>query len=147
MFTVADISGGPRTALPAAFTSALVASIAQFAVNEVRVQRLKLLERQARKSAPAPAVGYEGDLPALPSSVAEALEDNVKAPGAKRGDSPLTQRVLDKLTAVLPIQRISDDDFVATMEKRKSAIDKRLKEIDQEQLALFERSADETRSS
>jgi len=137
-------SGGPRTALPAAITSALIATLGQLAVNEVRAQRLEMLARKAKAAqSTQPASELAADeLPDLPS-VSDALSDTAKPAGAKRGDSPLTQRMLEKLTAGLPIKKITDEEYLATMEKRKRDIAKRLKEIDREQLALFERSTDE----
>lgn len=108
------------------------------------MQRLKMLARRAGET-PTPTPAAEGDssinLPELSGTVADAMANPAKPAGARRGDAPLTQRVLDALTNVLPIRRISDDEFVATMEKRNGEIEKRLAEIEREQAALFERAA------
>ncbi|TXT13509.1 hypothetical protein VHUM_00876 [Vanrija humicola] len=123
---------GPKTLLPAAFTSALIATLLQFSVNSVRVARLEILAKRLEdaKAREAP----------VPVAEAEAFDNPLKEEGAQRGDAPITSRILGKLSSFLPVRKLTDEDYLATLERKRADVDKRLAEIDAEQLTMFERA-------
>ncbi|KAL1412951.1 hypothetical protein Q8F55_000700 [Vanrija albida] len=133
---------GPRTLVPAAFTAGLIATLLQFSVNSVRVARLEILAKRLEEGK-VPVVVAEPAEPAEPtiaSSVPPAFDNPLKEEGAQRGDAPITSRILGTLSGFLPVRKLTDDDYLATLERKRADVDKRLAEIDAEQLTMFERS-------
>jgi hypothetical protein len=48
--------------------------------------------------------------------------------------------MMSGLSRFLPVRKLSDDEYMATLEKRQGEIDKRLKEIEVEELRFYEAS-------
>lgn len=124
--------GGPRTLFPAAFTASLIAAGVQVAVNQARVTRLEMLAKRDSQE----VVAAE-PMPQL--LVREAFEDTKKPEGAKRGDAAISTRILGVLTNILPIRRLDNDEYLGMLERKRKEVDRRLAEIDKEQLDLFEK--------
>ncbi|BEI82431.1 hypothetical protein CcaverHIS002_0302990 [Cutaneotrichosporon cavernicola] len=123
---------GPRTLIPAAFTAGLLATVGQGLVNQSRVWRLELLAKRAREGLPEPAPAFE---PAV--EVMESFETPAKPDGERRGDAPITSRMMGVLSHILPVKKLSDEDYLAGLEKKRNDVDRRIAEIDAEQLAMW----------
>ncbi|CAK9783476.1 hypothetical protein CC85DRAFT_329651 [Cutaneotrichosporon oleaginosum] len=121
---------GPRTLLPAAFTTALLATVGQGLVNQTRVWRLEVLAKRVRE-------GAEARADERPVDVMVAFEEPAKPAGERRGDAPITGRVMSVLSHILPVKRLSDEDYLASLEKKRAEVDRRIAEIDSEQLAMW----------
>jgi hypothetical protein len=67
----------------------------------------------------------------------ESFEDPAKPAGERRGDAPITGRLMGVLSHVLPVRRLSDEDYLASLEKKRGEVDRRIAEIDEEQLAMW----------
>lgn len=116
----------------------------------MRVARLEILAKRLEESkagqvpvAAADAKPVEATTPEVPIAalLPPAFDNPLKEEGAQRGDAPLTARVLSSLSSFLPVRKLTDDDYLATLERKRADVDKRLAEIDAEQLTMFERSA------
>lgn len=117
---------------PAAFTASLIASIAQIGVNQARVFRLEMLAKQARGPQPVP-VPEEPRIEAV-----QSFEEPRKAEDAIRGDAVITGKVLGVLSKFLPVKRLTDEEYLERLETKRKQVDVRLKEIEEEQLAMFQ---------
>lgn len=147
---------GARTVLPATVTSSLIALTGQWIVNEVRIGRLRLLARRvgdmdetagviSGNGAHRGAPGSSPSEPDTPPSVAGSLEH----PTAPTTGNSLPGRIMQGMTRFLPVRKLSDDEYLATLEKKRADLDKRLSLIDEEELRLFEASqvADTSRNA
>lgn len=129
---------GVRTVIPAAITTGLIALTGQFIVNSVRIGRLRLLARRVGDmdgTAPSPAAiihgdeGKEGKV-----STIDAL-DNPTAPTTA---TSLPGKIMKGLSHALPIRQLSDEEYLSTLEKKRRDLDKRLAQIEEEGLILYE---------
>lgn len=142
-------AGGPRTVLPAAATCALLATGGQFAVNEVKVARLKYLARkegvdlQAQGQEPklTPA-GSTQDVWDRPLDLAQSMQAPTKTPEQQKqrmGDSALSSRILEYMAYVIPIKKISDDEYMEQLLKKRDVVNSKISNIELEQYQMFER--------
>jgi hypothetical protein len=137
---------GIRTVIPAAITTGLIALAGQAVVNQVRVGRLKLLARRVGDmDGTAPRyIGYIGKSGSGEGeegqgemvSTIDALDD----PTAPTTAASLPGRIMKGLSHALPIRQLSDEEYLATLEKKKRDVAKRLGEIEVEELRLYEAS-------
>lgn len=133
------LSGGLRgvkTIVPAGVTSALIALGGQFMVNEVRIGRLRLLARRVGdmdETAPKAPAGQEEK--GMISTI-EAMEN----PTAATTTESLPGKIMAGLSHFLPVRKLSDDEYLATLEKKRAELDKRLKAIEEEEVKLYELS-------
>lgn len=138
------IKGGRIGRLETSRIFAGAAFIGQLALNEVGVTRVKILAWKAKadqeeEELPKPTDLFaEEDIPKLPTSIRQALEERSKSPDARRGDSPLTTRILTGMTKVLPIRKIDDLEYFASLQKRSKDLERKIAVIDAEQARLFE---------
>lgn len=109
------------------------ATLAQLGVNQVAVWRLKMLQKRVLEGMP-PLISPE------PEPVRKEEFGAKRRPEDKTGTSPLSQKILAVLEKIAPLDYIRNEDYLAQMEKRRADIDKRLKEIEAEELMLFERA-------
>ncbi|GMK58246.1 hypothetical protein CspeluHIS016_0502780 [Cutaneotrichosporon spelunceum] len=128
---------GPRTLIPAAFTAALLATAGQGLVNQTRVWRLELLARRAREAQPT-QVPTSAPEPTV--DVMESFEAPAKPDGQRRGDAPLTSRMMGVLSHILPVKKLSDEEYLTGLEKKRDDVNRRIAEIDAEQLAMWTNS-------
>jgi hypothetical protein len=135
---------GVRTVIPAAITTGLIAVAGQFVVNQVRIGRLRLLARRvgdmdgtAPTISPIPVTGAGGDAAGAAKegmvSTIEAL-DNPTAPTTA---GSLPGRIMQAMSHALPIRQLSDKEYLETLEKKRRDVDKRLKQIEEEELNLY----------
>ena len=162
--------------IPAGITAGLVAGLMQYSVNEVRVVRLQLLARGSRAAEAdgGAAAGTSGmdaaavnqAAPDLPTGSTTAIAQTTAArpangqyapaqPTKQAFDQPLqhdtsTQtlpaRMMSGLSRFLPVRKLSDDEYMATLEKRRGEIDKRLGEIEKEEMRFYEASIAQDRA-
>lgn len=45
---------------------------------------------------------------------------------------------MSSLTKVLPVRKLSNEEYLATLEKKRAEVDKRLKEIAEEEMRMYE---------
>jgi hypothetical protein len=106
-------SAGGKKTFPAAFvTSALITTSIQYAINNVRVTRLKMLAARqetpiASSSTPPPAVSN-------PSPALGNEEEKSKL--------PLTTRLSNLLHSLSPIRKITDEEYLDILLKQRSEL-------------------------
>ncbi|KAI9631944.1 uncharacterized protein MKK02DRAFT_21475 [Dioszegia hungarica] len=122
---------GIRTVIPAAITTGLIALAGQAVVNQVRVGRLKLLARRVGD--------MDGTAPQGQGEMVSTI-DALDNPTAPTTAASLPGRIMKGLSHALPIRQLSDEEYLATLEKKKRDVAKRLGEIEVEELRLYEAS-------
>ena len=93
------------------------------------------------------------DSPALPSSHPDTATPPTSAPTPtlrQSFENPTTQltieqqttslpgRLLRGMSTILPVQRLSDDEYLELLERKRREVDKRLGEIEAEEMRIFE---------
>ncbi|KDQ12249.1 hypothetical protein BOTBODRAFT_419197 [Botryobasidium botryosum FD-172 SS1] len=96
--------------VPGIVTASLICTLIQYASNELSLARIKLVSKQQAQQVQAPQV--------------------VPAPLLSRDPAPSSsQKIMDVLSHVAPIRRLSDEEYLQMMEKKKIEVDKRLHEV------------------
>lgn len=130
-------------------TCALLATGGQFAVNEVKVMRLKYLARkegvdlqsqgQEEKLTPAGSTQDVWDRP-LDLTVSMQTPRKTEEEQKKRmGDSALGSRILEYMAYVIPIKKISDDEYLQQLMKKRDLVNSKISNIELEQYDMYER--------
>ncbi|WVR06280.1 hypothetical protein IAU60_003310 [Kwoniella sp. DSM 27419] len=137
----------------AAFTSALIASVLQLSANQLRVFRLKALAKRAPDDPPSTSTLSGGiptpdDLqyaqitptPSTDSSILQSFEDPLKTSNPLTNASPpsLPERMMGSLSKVLPVRKLTNNEYLETLEKKRAEVDRRLKEIDDEEKRMYD---------
>jgi hypothetical protein len=129
---------GIRTVVPAAITTGLIALAGQFVVNQVRIGRLRLLARRVgdmdgtSPHIPVQAGGMANEGEEMVSTI-EALDN----PTAATTAGSLPGRIMKGLSHALPIRQLSDEEYLATLEKKRRDVNKRVAQIEEEELKLY----------
>ena len=50
------------------------------------------------------------------------------------------QKIMGALSAFLPVKKLSDEEYLAVLERKRREVDERLEEIQKEELKIFESS-------
>ncbi|WVQ80510.1 hypothetical protein IAT38_002615 [Cryptococcus sp. DSM 104549] len=134
---------GIHTAPKGASTMGLIAVAMQALVNQTRVYRLNSLAKSEAENA---AAGITPRDPSAPHRTVRTLfeEHSTKAnaPVPHEDDTPtLPEMIVLGLSKILPVRKISNEEYLATLEKRKASIQKRLGEIEDEERMMFEAQA------
>ncbi|WVO19168.1 uncharacterized protein IAS62_000446 [Cryptococcus decagattii] len=125
---------GRATFGKAAFTSALITSALQLSANQLRVIRLNYLAKnQTRISSLDTVAPSEQE----PTAAFDALKSSIPSPEPTSPPS-LSERIMSSLTKVLPVRKLSNEEYLATLEKKRAEVDKRLKEIAEEEMRMYE---------
>lgn len=119
----------------ASLTAALISSFLQIAVNQSRVLRISYLAR--RESRPVPIQRSEEK--STSEQVRDAFQNPVRDPGGEKlGEKSLPGRIMRTLSTFLPIQNLSDEEYLEALERKKGEVEKRLLEIEREEGRIYE---------
>lgn len=135
--------------VPAAMTCALLATGGQLAVNEVRVARLKYLahkegvelQSQGQEEKLTPA-GSTQDVWDRPLDLTQSMQQPTKTEEEKTkrmGDSALSSRILEYMAYIIPIKKISDEEYMEQLLKKRDVVNSKITNIELEQYEMFER--------
>jgi hypothetical protein len=117
-------------------TTSAIATILQLSVNSLRVARLRYL---ANAPLATPAVMSDPSAePDTSTQIIQSLQHPRKDPDKLAGEKSLQARVLNTLGTFLPVRKLTDEEYLATLEKRRFQIGARLKEIEREEIRIFE---------
>ncbi|ODN95269.1 hypothetical protein L198_04659 [Cryptococcus wingfieldii CBS 7118] len=122
----------------AAFTSGLITSTLQLGVNQFRVMRLNYL---AGESSPSPAGSTPPSTPPPVSLPPTPTFDTLKSdlPIPQPADKPsLPERMMTSLSTFLPVRKLTNQEYLETLEKKKEGVETRLKEIADEEVRMYE---------
>ncbi|EIW73666.1 hypothetical protein TREMEDRAFT_59839 [Tremella mesenterica DSM 1558] len=75
--------------------------------------------------------------PKLPG---RTMRESMADPLAKDKSDTLPTKILSSLSSFLPIRQLSNEAYLETLQRKRSEVDKRLKEIEEEELRIFESS-------
>lgn len=64
------------------------------------------------------------------------LGNNETLRPVKKEVKPLSQRVTEKMQAMLPLQKLTDEEYLQMLEKQRTFLDTRIQGIDMEEQAL-----------
>ncbi|OWZ46740.1 hypothetical protein C356_02930 [Cryptococcus neoformans c45] len=117
----------------AAFTSALITSALQASANQLRVMRLSYLAKNQAKMSSLDTAPSEHE----PTATFDALKSSTPAPEPTSPPS-LPERMMSSFTKILPVRKLSNEEYLATLEKKRADVDKRLKEIAEEEMRMYE---------
>ncbi|OCF42023.1 hypothetical protein I317_04109 [Kwoniella heveanensis CBS 569] len=99
---------------------------------------------------PEQTTGQNGDTHT--PTIFQSFEDPLKAHDPLHNPSPnstaqqthsasaspsFPERMMTSLSKFLPVRKLSDDEYIATLEKKRADVDKRLKEIDDEEKRMY----------
>lgn len=127
------IIGGRATFGKAALTSALITSALQASANQLRVMRLSYLAKNQAKMSSLDTAPSEHE----PTATFDALKSSTPAPDPTSPPS-LPERMMSSFTKILPVRKLSNEEYLATLEKKRADVDKRLKEIAEEEMRMYE---------
>jgi len=127
----------------------MVTSLLQLGVNQLRVTRLRVLARNTSNPTTLPVdfpSQTQSAQPPTPTpsntfspSLRDSLENPAKKPSTQAEESrSLPARIMAGVTAVLPVRKLSDEEYLAALEKKRAEVDKRLEEIEDEERRIFE---------
>lgn len=130
-------------------TCALLATGGQLAVNEVRVMRLKYLahkegvELQSRgqeeKLTPAGSTQDVWDRPLELTASMQSPTKTEEEQKKRMGDSALSSRILEYMAYVIPVKKISDEEYLEQLMKKREVVNHKISTIELEQYELYER--------
>ncbi|WVQ65863.1 uncharacterized protein L199_004041 [Kwoniella botswanensis] len=146
---------GRATFVKAGITSSLIASILQLSINQARVIRLKTLAKRQSTSTitspPSPQKTLEGsfnDQNQSQSQITQSFEQPLKNPipntdiklESQKHESNVTfpERMMNSLTKFLPVRKLTNEEYVQTLEKKRMEVDKMLREIDEEEKRMYD---------
>lgn len=118
------LAGGRPGILPGASTAAIVCTVLQLVYNELGVARVKYVSRMMQNASPQPSkqVGTDST-PALAALVPAVVSSDSETP--KR---PMSERIL----TALGFHKISDDDYIAMMKRKRDGYLRRIAELEKE---------------
>ena len=119
----------------AGLTCALITSSLQMIANQSRIIRLNLLAK--REANPREQVETEE------KSTSEQMLDALRTPmrdagGENLGEKSLPGRILGTLSTFLPIQKLSDEEYLSALMRKRAEVDKRLAEIENEEKRIYD---------
>nr|XP_019045730.1 hypothetical protein I302_06121 [Kwoniella bestiolae CBS 10118]OCF24660.1 hypothetical protein I302_06121 [Kwoniella bestiolae CBS 10118] len=143
---------GRATFLKAGITSSLIASILQISINQARVIRLKTLAKQSTPSLPQSASMDDpsattilpGKDDQVHSQISQSFEQPLKPPlpttiqEAESQKPTFPEKMMNSLTKFLPVRKLTNEEYVETLEKKRMEVDKRLREIDDEEKRMYD---------
>jgi hypothetical protein len=131
-------------------TAGLVTSLLQLSANQFRVIRLQILAKRSEaqsqadlETTPFPIPNTDGTKtkPEFDMSLRGSLENpTTTAPLAQQPDT-LPGQMIRGLSSFLPVRKLSDEDYLALMLRKKEDVERRLREIEQEEMRIFEADA------
>lgn len=141
-----DATGGRGTIPRAGLTAGVVTALLQLTVNQFRIVRLQLL---ARRSQPAAESDTPSTVLPLPSSLSTqsgfdvGLRASLENPGVlpptpAEESQTLPGKMIRGLSTFLPVRKLSDEDYLALLVKKRNEVDRRLKEIEEEEWRIFQ---------
>ncbi|ADV21777.1 hypothetical protein I305_01820 [Cryptococcus gattii E566] len=125
---------GRATFGKAAFTSALITSALQLSANQLRVMRLNYLAKNQTGISSLDTVAPSEQ---VPTATFDALKSSIPSPEPTSPPS-LPERMMSSLIKVLPVRKLTNEEYLATLEKKRAEVDKRLKEIAEEEMRMYE---------
>lgn len=123
--------------MPAAFTAGLITTALQFGANEARVIRLKLLARRQAQLDPSAQYSQGGTV--ADGHLVDAA-DPAAAPSTP-AKKPLQERIMRGLSAITPIHKITDEEYLTSLQNQQAEVERKLKMILREEEWLFKASA------
>lgn len=58
--------------------------------------------------------------------------------GEKLGEKSLPGRILSSMSTFLPIEKLSDEKYLAALERKRTEVDDRLVEIEREEVRIYD---------
>lgn len=105
--------------VPGVVTASLVCTLIQYLSNEASIARIKFVARAEPQilNPPSPAIYTPPPAPSL------------SPPPPARSFS---QRVMDAMTVIAPVKRLTDEEYLALMEKQQAQLEEKLKGVQKE---------------
>ncbi|KAG8766471.1 hypothetical protein FRC12_006867 [Ceratobasidium sp. 428] len=113
---------GARGIIPGATTAALACVFLQYLANELAVQRIRYV---ANTPTPVSVAST------LQSTSATITSPSVPTPPPK----PLSQKIVDTISHVIPLTRLDDKDYLQRLEHRRDVLDGKIDRLQQENLS------------
>ncbi|WWC70683.1 uncharacterized protein I206_104634 [Kwoniella pini CBS 10737] len=145
---------GKATFLKAGITSSLITSIIQLSINQIRIIRLKTLAKQSiqleNKDKDKNSIifskshkEYNSSFNESQSQIIKSFEDNLRPSDEEITKSNIEkpsfpEKMMNSLTKFLPVRKLTNEEYIQTLEKKKDDINKRLKEIDEEEKRMYD---------
>lgn len=130
-------------------TCALLATGGQFAVNEAKVLRLKYLARQEGVDLKAQSeedqltpAGSTKDVWDQPLELTASMQTPTKSEEEKKkrmGDSALSTRILEYMAYIVPVKKISNEEYLEQLMKKRDVVNHKISNIELEQYEMYER--------
>jgi hypothetical protein len=131
--------GGKATIPRAGLTAGIVTSLLQLSANQFRVIRLQFLAKKSKTAdTAAPATTPKSD---FDMSLRSSLEHSTTTAPLEQQPDTLPGQMIRGLSTFLPVWKLSDEDYLALLLKKKGDVERRLKEIEGEEMRIFESSA------
>lgn len=129
-------------------TAGAVTALLQLTVNQFRIVRLQLLARRNQATNDTEAT-LASALPEVSSSnrpestfdvgLRASLENpGILPPTPAEESQTLPGKLIRGLSTFLPVRKLSDEDYLALLVKKRNEVDKRLKEIEDEEWRIFQ---------
>ncbi|KAG8743300.1 hypothetical protein FRC10_012263 [Ceratobasidium sp. 414] len=104
---------GARGIVPGATTAALVCTLLQYMANELAVQRIRYVANTL-----APALASPTPQPTL-----------VTPPAPKTPPKPLSQKIVDTISYVIPLTRLDDTEYLQRLELKRDILNSRIDQL------------------
>ncbi|KAK4684708.1 hypothetical protein P7C73_g5463, partial [Tremellales sp. Uapishka_1] len=144
----AALSGGlrGRQTIPRAFlTSSLLASLLQFSMNQLRVIRLELLASRNPPPVPLDPPRSTPDLTTAKAMVTSMERPQKTIPTTAEAQVSLPGRIMNALSHFLPVNKLSDQEYLEVLEKNKAKVARKLQQIEEEELAIFDQQSEDVK--
>lgn len=136
--------GGGGTAIRAGITAGIITTLLQFTVNQARVIRLDILASQNPQPQSTTPVDFS---PALsvsqspehsfpkPTGISHSFENSTKS---KQDQDSLPSKIMNAMSAFTPVRKLSDEEYLEVLQKKRGEIATRLREIEEEEVDLYD---------
>ncbi|KAK8858517.1 hypothetical protein IAR55_002744 [Kwoniella newhampshirensis] len=146
---------GRATFGKAFITSTLIGSILQLSTNQLRVFRLEYLAKQPQPRretrsisslAGSPSSSLDGSTtniefekydPSLSTNFNENLLKSSSTTINPNQTPSLPEKMMSGLSKFLPVRKLSNEEYLEQLEKKRADVDKRLKEIEDEEKRMY----------
>ncbi|QRW13459.1 hypothetical protein RhiLY_12458 [Ceratobasidium sp. AG-Ba] len=115
---------GARGIIPGATTATLFCTLLQYAANELSVQRIRYVANTPAPDSATLPPSQPAPIPPPPI----ASSTNLTKPAPK----PLSQKIVDTISHVIPITRLDDKEYLQRLEQKRDILDGRIDRLQRE---------------
>lgn len=120
--------------------AAIVAASMQLIFNQSRIIRLNFLSRrEKRRDTTVESSVGSSEEKSTTEQVKEAMRTPTRNPkGEKLGEKSLPGRILGTMSRFLPIQNLSDEEYLEALQKKRKEVNRKLAEIEDEEKRIYD---------